>query len=121
MRPLVILLHGFPDFSYGWKHQIPYLASAGYRVWAPDLRGYNLSDKPDGLASYRLDVLAADVVGLIEAAGQKQVFLVGHDVGRFHRLVGGQQTSRPIVENGDLEYPEWVPRKYVYEVISRNY
>jgi len=79
--PLVILLHGFPDFSYGWKHQIPYLASAGYRVWAPDQRGYNLSDKPAGLASYYLDVLAADVVGLIEAAGQKQVFLVGHDVG----------------------------------------
>lgn len=79
--PLVILLHGFPDFSYGWKHQIPYLASAGYRVWAPDLRGCNLSDKPDGLASYYLDVFAADVVGLMEAAGQKQVFLVGHDVG----------------------------------------
>ncbi len=78
---LVILLHGFPEFSYGWKHQIPYLASAGYRVWAPDQRGYNLSDKPDGLASYGLDVLAADVVGLIDAAGQKQVFLVGHDFG----------------------------------------
>lgn len=79
--PLVILLHGFPDFSYGWRHQIPYLASAGYRVWAPDQRGYNLSDKPNGLASYYLDVLAADVVGLIDAAGQKQVFLVGHDWG----------------------------------------
>ncbi len=58
-----------------------YLASAGYRVWSPDQRGYNLSDKPDGLASYRLDVLAADVLGLIDAAGQKQVFLVGHDLG----------------------------------------
>lgn len=79
--PLVILLHGFPDFSYGWRHQIPYLASTGYRVWAPDQRGYNLSDKPDGLAAYYLDVLAADVVGLIDATGQKQVFLVGHDWG----------------------------------------
>ena len=78
---LVILLHGFPDFSYGWRYQIPYLASAGYRVWAPDQRGYNLSDKPDGLASYSLDELAADVVGLIDAAGQKQVFIVGHDWG----------------------------------------
>ena len=79
--PLVILLHGFPEFSYGWKHQIPYLASAGYRVWTPDQRGYNLSEKPNGIASYSLDELAADVVGLINAAGQNQVFLVGHDWG----------------------------------------
>ena len=77
--PLVILLHGFPEFSYGWRRQIPYLASAGYRVWAPDQRGYNLSDKPDGVAEYTLDLLAADVIGLIDAAGQKKVFLVGHD------------------------------------------
>ena len=79
--PLVILLHGFPEFSYAWRMQIPYLAAAGYWVWAPDQRGYNLSDKPDGLASYSIDELAADVVGLIDAAGQKQVFLVGHDWG----------------------------------------
>jgi len=79
--PLVILLHGFPEFSYGWRHQIPYLVSAGYRVWAPDQRGYNLSDKPDGIASYKLDALAADVVGLIDAAGQEKVILVGHDWG----------------------------------------
>jgi pimeloyl-ACP methyl ester carboxylesterase len=79
--PLVILLHGFPEFSYGWRRQIPYLASAGYRVWAPDQRGYNLSDKPDGLAAYSLDELAADVIGLIDAAGQKQISLVGHDWG----------------------------------------
>ncbi len=79
--PLVILLHGFPEFSYGWRKQIPYLADAGYRVWAPDQRGYNLSDKPDGLAAYSIDELAADVVGLIDAAGEKQAFLVGHDWG----------------------------------------
>ncbi len=79
--PLVVLLHGFPEFSYGWKRQIPYLVSAGYRVWAPDQRGYNLSDKPAGIAAYTLDELAADVIGLIDAAGQKQVFLVGHDWG----------------------------------------
>ena len=79
--PLVILLHGFPEFSYGWRQQIPYLASAGYRVWAPDQRGYNLSDKPAGIAAYTRDELAADVIGLIDAAGQKQAFLVGHDWG----------------------------------------
>lgn len=79
--PLLILLHGFPEFWYGWRHQIPYLASAGYRVWAPDQRGYNLSDKPDGIAAYALDVLADDVIGLIEASGREKAFLVGHDWG----------------------------------------
>ncbi len=79
--PLVILLHGFPEFSCGWRKQIPYLVEAGYRVWAPDQRGYNLSDKPDGVAAYSLDELAADVIGLIDAAGEKQIFLVGHDWG----------------------------------------
>ena len=78
---MVILLHGFPEFSFGWKRQIRYLAAEGYRVWAPDQRGYNLSDKPDGIAAYNIDELAADVIGLIDAAGQKQVVLVGHDWG----------------------------------------
>ncbi len=78
---LVILLHGFPEFWYGWRRQIPYLAAAGYRVWAPDQRGYNLSDKPDGIAAYTLDELAADVIGLIDAAGHERAFVVGHDWG----------------------------------------
>ena len=78
---LLILLHGFPEFWYGWRKQIPYFAAAGYRVWAPDQRGYNLSDKPSGIAAYNLDALAADVVGLIDAAGQEKAFLVGHDWG----------------------------------------
>jgi pimeloyl-ACP methyl ester carboxylesterase len=79
--PLVILLHGFPEFWYGWRRQILYLAEGGYRVWAPDQRGYNLSDKPKGVSAYGVDELAADVVGLIEAAGQGRASLVGHDWG----------------------------------------
>ena len=79
--PPVILLHGFPEFWYGWSKQIPALAAAGYRVWAPDQRGYNLSDKPKGIGAYTLDQLAADVVGLIDATGHDRVFLVGHDWG----------------------------------------
>jgi pimeloyl-ACP methyl ester carboxylesterase len=78
---LVILLHGFPEFSYGWRKQIPALVEAGYRVWAPDQRGYNLSDKPEGVAAYNLDELAADIVGLIDAAGREKAFIVGHDWG----------------------------------------
>jgi len=79
--PLVILLHGFPEFWYGWRHQIDALAAAGFRVFAPDQRGYNLSEKPAGIPPYNIDQLAADVVGLIDAAGREKCFLVGHDWG----------------------------------------
>jgi pimeloyl-ACP methyl ester carboxylesterase len=79
-RP-VILLHGFPEFWYGWRRQIPALAGSGFRVVVPDQRGYNLSDKPKGIDSYRIDVLAADVLGLIDALGYEKVNLVGHDWG----------------------------------------
>jgi pimeloyl-ACP methyl ester carboxylesterase len=79
--PVVILLHGFPEFWYGWRRQIPALAAAGFRVWAPDQRGYNLSDKPRGRSAYRVDTLAQDIVALIEATGRSQAYLAGHDWG----------------------------------------
>lgn len=79
--PLVILLHGFPEYWASWRQQIPVLAAAGYRVWAPDQRGYNLSDKPAGIAAYDLDQLALDVVGLIDATGVEKALVVGHDWG----------------------------------------
>jgi epoxide hydrolase 4 len=81
--PLIVLLHGFPDFWYGWRHQIPTLAAAGYRVLAPDLRGYNLSDKPLGLRHYRVDVAADDVLALIRGSGAPGATIVGHDWGGF--------------------------------------
>ncbi|UFH56882.1 alpha/beta fold hydrolase [Spirosoma sp. KNUC1025] len=79
--PLIILLHGFPEFWYGWRHQIDTLAEAGFWVWAPDQRGYNLSEKPKGIGTYGIDTLAADVVGLIDAAGRQKAVVVGHDWG----------------------------------------
>lgn len=79
--PLVLLLHGFPEFWYGWRHQIGPLARAGYRVVAPDQRGYNESDKPKGIAAYDLDRLAADIVGLADTFGRERFALVGHDWG----------------------------------------
>jgi pimeloyl-ACP methyl ester carboxylesterase len=78
---LVILLHGFPEFWYGWRRQIQPLAESGYRVWAPDQRGYNLSDKPAGYENYQMEVLARDVLGLIDAAGVEKCYLAGHDWG----------------------------------------
>ena len=79
--PLVILLHGFPEFWYGWHKQIDFLAEQGYRVWAPDQRGYNISEKPNGIAAYNLNELSADVIGLIDAAGRDTAMLIGHDWG----------------------------------------
>ncbi|MCW3125790.1 MAG: alpha/beta hydrolase [Bacteroidetes bacterium] len=77
---LVILLHGFPEFWYGWRKQIPVLGQH-YRVVAPDMRGYNLSDKPKGIAQYKMDVLAKDIAELIKQLGNGKVILVGHDWG----------------------------------------
>jgi len=79
--PLVILLHGFPEYWYSWRHQIPFLADQGFCVWAPDQRGYNESDKPDGVSAYSVAELAKDVMGLIDASGRDKVYLVGHDWG----------------------------------------
>ncbi|GAB4462789.1 MAG: alpha/beta hydrolase [Anaerolineales bacterium] len=77
----VLLLHGFPEFWYGWKNQIPALAEAGCRVIVPDQRGYNLSDKPKGVKRYRLQELVKDILGLMDALDYEKVNLVGHDWG----------------------------------------
>src|ERR1700712_2582822 len=79
--PLLILLHGFPEFWYGWHRQIEPLAAAGYHVVVPDQRGYNLSDKPEGIAAYNIDTLARDIVGLIDEAGAAKAYVAGHDWG----------------------------------------
>jgi pimeloyl-ACP methyl ester carboxylesterase len=79
--PLVLLLHGMPQFWYTWRHQIPVLANAGFRVVAPDLRGFNLSSKPSGISPYRQEVVAEDVARLIPALGAQHATVVGHDMG----------------------------------------
>src|SRR5499426_1976041 len=79
--PLVVLLHGFPEFWYGWRRQIGPLAAAGFRLVAPDTRGINLSSKPEGFKEYGVDLLADDIRGFIEELGAESAFLVGHDWG----------------------------------------
>jgi epoxide hydrolase 4 len=79
--PLVILLHGFPEFSYAWRNQVGPLVDDGWRVLVPDQIGYNLSDKPVGLENYDIDALADDVLRLAESAGYRTFSLVGHDWG----------------------------------------
>jgi epoxide hydrolase 4 len=79
--PVVVLLHGFPEFWYGWRKQIEPLAAAGFRVIVPDQRGYNLSSKPSGVASYALTELVSDVIAIADQLGQQKIFLAGHDWG----------------------------------------
>ena len=79
--PMVVLLHGFPDFWYSWRHQIPALAGAGLRVVAPDMRGYNLSSKPPDVSAYEPRRLAGDLRELIVERGASSAFVAGHDWG----------------------------------------
>ena len=79
--PLIVLLHGFPEFWNGWRLQIQPLAAAGFRLVAPDTRGYNLSSRPGGVVAYDTDQLATDIRGLIQERGAETAMLVGHDWG----------------------------------------
>ncbi len=79
--PLVVLVHGWPESWYSWRHQIPALAAAGYRVAAPDVRGYGGSDKPHAVAAYAIKDLCDDMAGLITALGETEAILIGHDWG----------------------------------------
>lgn len=79
--PLVVLVHGWPESWYSWRHQIPAIAAAGYRVIAPDMRGYGKSDKPAAVEDYDINHTSADIVGLIDAMGAEKAIVIGHDWG----------------------------------------
>ncbi|MBV8653549.1 MAG: alpha/beta hydrolase, partial [Alphaproteobacteria bacterium] len=79
--PLVLLCHGFPESWYSWRHQMPALARAGFRVVAMDQRGYGQTDAPEPIAAYHILHLTADIVGLVHALGEKDAVIAGHDWG----------------------------------------
>src|SRR5687768_2363760 len=101
----VVLLHGFPEFWYGWRLQIPALVEAGCRVIIPDQRGYNLSDKPEGVKTFSMDELVKDVIGLIDALGYEKVNLVGHDWGAAVAWVVANQHPERLHRLGILNVP----------------
>ena len=92
--PLVVLLHGFPESWYSWRHQLPALAEAGYHAVAPDVRGYGRTDAPEAIESYSMRTMTADIVGLLDALGEQTAVVVGHDWGS------------PIAWSCALLYPE---------------
>ena len=103
--PLVLLLHGFPQFWYQWRHQIPALVEAGFRVVAPDMRGYNLSDKPPGVQAYRVELLARDVERLIRTCGEGTADVVGHDWGAIAAWIAAMRHPGRVERLAILNVP----------------
>jgi epoxide hydrolase 4 len=101
----VILLHGFPEYWYGFRRQIPALVDAGCRVIVPDQRGYNLSGKPEGVKAYRMDELVRDVIGLIDALEYDKVNLIGHDWGAAVAWASAIQHPERLQRLGILNAP----------------
>ena len=95
-KKLVLCLHGFPELHYSWRFQMPLLAEMGYRVWAPNMRGYGGSSKPEGIASYALDHLTQDVAALIDASGAEEVTLIAHDWGAIIAWAFAIRKIRPL-------------------------
>jgi pimeloyl-ACP methyl ester carboxylesterase len=93
---LALCLHGFPECWYSWRHQMPLLARLGYRVWAPDLRGYGGSDKPQGVQAYAIETLMDDVAGLIDASGARETLLLAHDWGGIVAWQFATRRLRPL-------------------------
>lgn len=93
---LALLLHGFPECAHSWRNQIPELVKLGYRVWAPNLRGYGNTDRPRGVNAYSVEMLEGDVSDLIDASGARSVLLVGHDWGGAIAWNYAMHGTRPI-------------------------
>ena len=93
---LALCLHGFPEYWISWRHQMPLLAELGWRVWAPDLRGYGETDKPAAVADYAIETLMDDVGALIDASGAKEVMLVAHDWGGIIAWYFALRKIRPL-------------------------
>ncbi|MEU0783829.1 alpha/beta hydrolase [Streptomyces sp. NPDC006173] len=93
--PLVLLVHGFPEFWYSWRHQLPVLAAAGYRAVAVDVRGYGRSSRPEAVEAYRMPHLVEDNVAVVRALGERHAVIVGHDWGA--NIAAGSALLRPDV------------------------
>ncbi len=91
--PAVVLCHGFPELAFSWRHQIPALAAAGFRVVAPDMRGYGASDRPEAIEHYSLEHLMGDVVRLLDALEIERAVVAGHDWGGF--VAWGMPVAHP--------------------------
>ncbi len=95
---LALCLHGFPEVALSWREQMLALAAEGWRVWAPNQRGYGLSSRPKGIEAYAIENLMADVAALIDASGAAEVALLGHDWGGIVAWCFAARQVRPLVK-----------------------
>lgn len=112
---LVVLLHGFPEFSYGFHHQMEELAASGYRVVVPDQRGYHLSDKPEQIEDYTINKLSDDIAGLIEAFGETSAIVIGHDWGgavAWHLAASKPEYVKKLIAI-NIPHPTAMPRVFM--------
>lgn len=93
---LILCLHGFPELNYSWRHQMPLLADMGYRVWAPNQRGYGASSRPEGVEQYSADRIVADAAALFDASGARKLTLVAHDWGGAIAWMFAINRARPV-------------------------
>lgn len=93
---LALCLHGFPELNFSWRHQMPMLAELGYRVWAPNQRGYGKSSRPVGVEAYAVPNMVADAAALIDASGAREVTLIGHDWGAMVAWFFAMNRARPL-------------------------
>ncbi len=129
--PLVLLCHGFPEFWYSWNAQISALAAAGYHVVAPDQRGYGQTERPEAIESYTLLHLVADLVGLLDALGEPQAVIIGHDWGanvawhaallRPDRFRAVAALSVPYIPRGPIAGPRSPRPTEAMRLISQKY
>ena len=106
---LALCLHGFPEHSFSWRYQLPLLADLGYRAWAPNLRGYGLTTRPEGMEAYSIENLLADVGGLIDASGCREVVLLAHDWGAVIAWYFAMRRIRPLDKLVICNVPHPVP------------
>jgi len=106
---LALCLHGFPESWYSWRHQLPLLARLGYRAWAPDLRGYGESERPERMADYAIEHLLDDVAGLIDAAGARETILLAHDWGAVIAWYFAMRRLRPLERLVIMNVPHPAP------------
>ncbi len=103
--PLVVFMHGFPELWWSWRHQLRAFADAGLWAVAPDMRGYNESDKPVGVSSYEVEPLADDIAGLVRALGRKRAIIIGHDWGAMVAWVVAERHPELVSRLAILNVP----------------
>ena len=106
--PLVLFAHGWPESWYSWRHQLIALSTAGYRVVAPDMRGYGETDSPEEIDKFDIEQLSADMVGILDALGEETATIVGHDWGA------------PVASHSALLYPDRFTKLVIMSVPYSN-